>query len=956
LVRVPEGGGVAGGENAGMGLVARVAEVVALDRLRARAVAGVGSVVLLTGEAGIGKTTVVEEAVSRAVATGAVVLTGRAEPDEGAPAYWPWQRLLDSAARTTGERSLGSRLLAVDGAVGEPPAAVRFRVNRAVLDALRAAAVEALPGGLVLVLEDLHWADAASLGLLAALVREVRDSPLLVLATARELDLPGAEMLELGAWDVPAVEAYLAQHADGPVHQSWGAVVHRLGGGNPLYTGELTRLLAAADRLRRPAGAFAPPDGLLRLVGRRLAELGPECRDLLGLAAALGPEIDVPLLTRAATGPVAAAPVVKGAARMGEALGGVGSGAGPLDATGVEGLLGAAIRAGVLVEDPWAPARLRFAHELVREARYAELSRADRIAAHGRIAEALTEAGARPDEIARHRVRAAVDEHSRAAARAACELAARAAERQLDHRAAVTWWGRALDSYPGDAGLRLGRALSAYQSGQLALAVSDCTALLDQAEAGGDPDLAASAALVVRGFGGPVAPALLRLCERALALDDPAGSDARRAQVLAQYAFLLVETGEATRAEETSRAAMALAERTADPDALAAAVHARHEVLDPVVAAEEILELASRSIELAAAGSRADAEVWGRLWRLDALLLVGDLPGFDAELGRLAALADRLGWPVIRWHLLRARATRQLLAGRVVAARELADEAYVLAGTIEEEPARMLHSAFGNGLAPLTGEPPIWPEDLAAAAAEYAAFPIAMAQIGLMAMRRADREVAAVCAGRLRAMLPGLRPDSRRTFVVISAGEVGAWLGDLELTAEAYALVEPMPPRYLNMTTACSGTTARALGVMAAALSDHDAATRHFDLAIEMEQRIGGGPFLAQAYLAYARMLHPIDARRARQPALEALAIARRLGLAGLLAEATELSRDDLTSREREIATLVAEGLPNRVIAERLFISERTVETHVRHALAKLGAANRTQLAARLRGGSQYQH
>ena len=63
-----------------------------------------------------------------------------------------------------------------------------------------------------------------------------------------------------------------------------------------------------------------------------------------------------------------------------------------------------------------------------------------------------------------------------------------------------------------------------------------------------------------------------------------------------------------------------------------------------------------------------------------------------------------------------------------------------------------------------------------------------------------------------------------------------------------------------------------------------------------------------------------------------------------------------LTAREREIVTLAADGLPNRVIAERLHISERTVETHVRNALAKLGLANRTQLAARIRAGSQYQH
>ena len=99
--------------------------------------------------------------------------------------------------------------------------------------------------------------------------------------------------------------------------------------------------------------------------------------------------------------------------------------------------------------------------------------------------------------------------------------------------------------------------------------------------------------------------------------------------MLAQYAYLLVETGAHARAEPISHEAMTLAQSSGDPEAVAAAVHARHETLDPTAAAEEVLDLARRSIDLAAAGSRVDAELWGRLWRLDALLTVGDLTGYD---------------------------------------------------------------------------------------------------------------------------------------------------------------------------------------------------------------------------------------------------------------------------------------------------------------------------------------
>ncbi|MEV6301527.1 AAA family ATPase [Actinoplanes sp. NPDC051861] len=918
----------------GAGLVARVAEVVALDRLRADAAAGNGSVALLTGEAGIGKTTVVEEAVARSSAAGTTVLTGRADPDEGAPAFWPWSRLLDCDVP-----GLTPALLDT-GDTAEAPAAARFRVMQATVRALRTAAAGSA-GGLLLVLEDLHWADPGSLTLLGMLAREIADSPLLVLATARMFpaEVPGARVLALAPWDQAAVAAYLTHVSAAPVHSSWPPVIHRLGGGNPLYTRELARLLTVDDRLRRAAGSVEIPDGLLRVVSRRFTTLQPATHDLLGLAAALGTDVDLTVLTRLATGETRPRP----------------TGPSRTEVQPTELLLTEAIDAGLLAEDPWAPARLRFTHELVREARYAELSRAERIDAHARIAAALTEAGARADEIARHRVRAAVGDESRRAAREACEAAARAAARALDHRAAAAWLGQALDLFPADPWLRLARAEAVCRDGRLGVAVADCNAIMEVAEAERRPDLAVAAALVVRGFGGQVAHTLVRLCERALALE-PDVTDGTMAQLLAHHAYLLVEIGAHARAEPISRRAMSLAEGSGEPDAMAAAVHARHEVLDLTLATEEILDLARRSCDLAAAGGRVEAELWGRLWRLDALLTLGDITGFDAETAALAVLAERIGWPVARWHVLRTRAARFLLAGRISAAEETSAEAFALSGTFEDQPARELHAAFRAGLAVFTGYLPEWPSGLAAALITFGSEPIAVAQIGRLAQLGDDRVVGAECARILRDMLPGLPPDSRRGFVQITTGEIAVWLGDADLAEDVYTRSLPMAGRYLNTVTACHGAVDRSLGVMAAAFGDRDAAERHLTTAITMEERLGAAPFAASAFLAYARTLVKTDPRRSRQQAGKALLIARRLGLNATASAAAELTRDDLTAREREIVTLAAEGLANRVIAERLHISERTVETHVRNALAKLGVANRTQLAAHLRAGTQYQH
>jgi DNA-binding CsgD family transcriptional regulator/tetratricopeptide (TPR) repeat protein len=877
-----------------MGLVGRVAEVVALDRLRAGALRGAGGAALLVGDAGIGKSALAGEAVARFRAADATVLIGRCDPDEGAPAFWPWLRLLES-----GVDGLTPSLLELTDE-GESAAVARFRAIRSTIGALRAA------GPLVLVLEDLHWADAASLALLGALCREIGSTSLTLIGTSRPVpqpDLPEAEVLELGPWDVRAVGAYLA--GLGEVHPTWAAVVHRLGGGSPLYTRELARLLLREDRLARPAGSIDLPEGLRRLVLRRTVPLTPSCREMLGVAAAFGAEIDVPALGRIVPG----------------------------------GAVAEAVEAGILVEDPSAPARVRFGHELVRQALYDSMSRDERIAAHAAIA---VHGGGSPAEVARHRVRAAVDEESRRAAGEACVAAAAAATRTLDHEEAVRWLGRALENQPRDADpVRLERARAAYRGGQLDLALADCEAIVDR--------VGAPAALVIKGFGGPLTPALLRLCDRALALGP---GDADRAQVLAQTAFLMAESEDPAAARRISEEAMTLAEKSGHPGALVSAIHARHEVIDPVSDVDEVLELARRGAALAGPGGRPDAELWSRVWRVDAHLMRGDRPALDAEIAKLDALAARLAWPVARWHLLRARAVGLLLSGRFAEAEATSAEAVEVAMRGHDLSAPYLHRAFLGGLARLTGGRGHWPADLAADLSLAAVAPVGAAHIARVAMEMGDREAVDQTLALLRSALPGLPVDLRRPFIVITAGEVAIWAGDRALAADAYELSLRYTGFYMNSQSACFGAADRTLGEIAAGLGDTAAAAGHFAAAVAMEEAAGCAPFLALARLAYARFLRPTDPHRSRELAAAAGVTARRLGMPAAAEQAAELGRDPLTAREREIAALVADGLANRAIAERLYLSERTVETHVRHILAKLGLTGR----ADLRGASQYRH
>jgi DNA-binding CsgD family transcriptional regulator len=1033
-------------------VIGRESVLAALSELLAAARSGTGSVVLVIGEAGIGKSTVVDALAGRARGAGVPVLTGRAVSDEGAPAYWPWRRAL--AARTVGlsedllelagtgsgpttthtdstgsgptthsdstnrhpakaHTDTDSVSRTIRGLTAEATAAVRFQRGDRVS---RALAVAAEPAGLVLILEDLHWADEASVALLRHVGREIVDASILLVATVgvptpddAALDageLPGAHVIRLAPFSLDDVAASIAAIAAGPVHPTWPAYVLRQSGGNPLFVRELARLLATEGRLAGPAVDVPVPVGLRLVAMRRMARLPGACLDLLGVASVLGTEFGVALLES----------IVDAERRP-----------------AVPALLADAVSAGVLVEDVESPGRLRFSHELVRRARYEELGRTERVAWHRRIADILesaesnttntaepnttnntnttepntaepkdTNTNTHPPEltgiVARHRVRAAVDDADRRRAAHACRAAAAASTVQLAFADAIRWYDQAavlLDGLPGTARERaellVAAAGSAYRAGQFEQALDRCAQVAALAERLGAPELAAAAAVVVRGVGGSVSEPIVALCTRARAM--LGGEDsARHALVLAQHAYALAAIDQVAEAEELSRRAMPMAERSGDPDALALALHAQYEVHQGPAGIAERLAAGARLRALAAgnhhdrlaAGShhdrpdtdshnrpatdshdqrpetgsheRPDTALWSYVWRIEATLQLGAVDALDTEIVELGALAERLGSPMARWHLLRARTARAMVAAQYVDAERYARAALQVAESMQDVVAVALYHPTMAEIMQRVG---LQPDEYAATSTwqRFAATqPIAAAQLGLLHHAAGDTARAATMLDQLRPAVAELPVNSRWLPTLALTGELATRLGDAETAAACYRLVAPYEAQYVNSATGCHGSVARVLGLMAGAFGDHDAADRHLSTAVAQERRIGALGDAAIAQLDHADALvargRPGDRNRALTLAGAAARSAAVLGMPPVQARAEALLRqlsgtrdDPLTAREREIAALLAEGRSNRAIAERLVVSERTVETHVRNLLTKLGLANRTQVA-----------
>ncbi|NRA01327.1 MAG: AAA family ATPase [Myxococcales bacterium] len=868
---------------------------------------GRGRLVTLSGGPGLGKTRTAEEFADEARARGARILVGRCHEGEGPPIFWPWVQLIrsyladhDPARLLYALGNSGAEIASLvpelrELVPGLPKLAQeqlssesdRFRLFDALGRFLtRASSHEPL----LLLLDDLHAADAPSLALLEFLARELGRARVLIIATYRDTALErghplSATLGELAREDLTHlielqqlretdVEEFLEAVSGGEVPAELVSLVYQKTEGNPLFLAEIVRLLDAERKLDHPrevrSWSVTIPQGVRETIRRRLVQLSDSTNRLLTLAAVCGRAFSRNTL---------------------EAVG---------ELSGVELLEGLqeAVDARILNEARDPHVDYRFSHGLIREMIYDELSISDRAQLHlqvGTAVESLHETDLSPylAELAHHFGQAAplagvensIVYETRAGRRAATLMAFEDAAGHFDRALRALDSSELLDREQRFE-LLLELAAAELHAGRWAPAHETLQRASEHAREFGAADALARVALL---YPAPSAPGVItdqrpdavsvKLVEEALQTLD-AQDSTLRALLLSRLALDLYWTSTQEHCLRVSQESLEMARRLGDPRVLASALVGRHGLLLGPPHLAERQPLAREALSCAERAGAPELSLSSRQALLHDFIEVCDPVGADVEIEAISELEQELK---PRWSL-GARTMRLASRGEYEKAeKSLREDRASTGGLDSPSPVGEIQlwnvlfsqgrlSELGTSIEKFVARYPEVPGWRAALAAIYF-------QSGREADARAEFE-------RLLEVDVRKLPMNAAWFMSIGTiSELAMNLGGREAAERLYTLLLPYSDRVLQVppTAMYLQAASHYLGGLASVLGRFDDAERHFTKAIELNSRMQARGFLAYNRLHYARMLlargRSGDHKKAQQLIEEVVSAAGELGL-----------------------------------------------------------------------------
>ena len=967
--------------------VGRQREIGELVSALDEAIAGRGRLVMLAGEPGIGKTRTAQELAAIAEHRGVQVLWGRCHEGEGAPPYWPWiQAIREYAGYREPERLLsemgpGAAAIAeIVSAVGEKlpdleptpvlgPEQAHFRLFDSITNFLRNAS-RTQP--LVLVLDDLHWADRPSLLLLEFLAREISQSRLLVLGTYRDAGLARGHPLSRTLGELTREHIFQRMVLQGLDREDVGKfieisahsipqsdVVETIYGrteGNPLFLAELVRLVRQEGELTQDGlASVGMPEGIREVIGRRLGRLSAECNRALTIAAVIGREFGLDQVDQLSD-----------------------------DLSGDEVLevVEEALAGGVIEEVEGVVGRHQFSHTLIRQTLVSELSTTRRVRLHARIVEALEElygadAEAHASELAYHSTEAeAVGGSERlvrysrlageqALARYAWEDAAAHFQRALKAKEGTSTAtptvqaGPARDADTAALLLGLGRAQSFADRWEEAL--KSLARALDYFEEVGDVASAVATATC------SVPPAawsdFFPIVARVIQMVPPESHEAGR--MLSRYGALVANVeSDYQAAQGAFSRALAIARKERDASLEMRTLQGASFAYLQALNRNESLTKAIEAIRRAPQADNPMVESLAHHHAATALLCMGDLGRARVHAANSLPPAERFRQALTMSWALQINEQVASAAGEWDAARGFSDRHLALDSTVMEEQlaSRALLEYQTGDLAQCES----YIERLDGSRNRRAPPRVTDRADRLWLVDLARISGATGHLDVVKAVAEAILSSPRVSPIFTRAARVALALtaiqeGDDALSAELYTALEPFRS---TLDTDGLMSLDRLLGLLAYTMGELDDAASHFEGALAFCRNAGYRPELAWTCHDYAALrLAQREQEKAIELLDESLAISTELGMrllterVGVLREQVEsvpakapAYPDGLTAREVEVLRLVAAGKTNRDIAEELVISLNTVLRHVSNIFGKTGSANRadaTMYAAR---------